>query len=375
VLEQYAGIVATRVARCASAADVVAAIASADGLPVAVRSGGHDFAGRSSTTGLLIDMTPMNAMSLDGELVHVGGGVLQGALYDFLAAHGRTFAGGCGPEVGLAGLLLGGGIGILGRTYGLTCDQLVAAEVVLADGSVVECDDGDLFWALRGAGGGRFGVVTRFTLRTVPAPRMTVFHAVYPASIIDRWQRWEPPDSVAASLLCGASCHVFGASIGAVDLPAGALSVRREELELRAAKQWLADNHPGEEGLAHHRSGFFATTVDAEPPGAGRELDFNPLGGAYNRVAPDATAFAHRDARFCLKLASADREWVERTWASLAPLSTGGVYPNFAEADRDPWDPAYHLGNRARLLAIRAAYDPEGLWSAPPTPQSSTPPR
>ena len=86
-------------------------------------------------------MTPMRAIELDGDLVHVGGGTLQGDLYDALAAHGRTFAGGCGPEVGLAGLLLGGGIGILGRTYGFTCDQLVAAEVVLADGRVVECDE------------------------------------------------------------------------------------------------------------------------------------------------------------------------------------------------------------------------------------------
>jgi len=101
--------------------------------------------------------------------------------------------------------------------------------------------------------------------------------------------------------------------------------------------------------------------------------DFNPLRGAYNRVAADATAFAHRDARFCLKVSSGDRGWVERTWARLAPLSTGGVYPNFAEPQRDRWDPAYHLGNRERLLAVRAAYDPSGLWSAPPTPPSSTP--
>src|SRR5690348_15067611 len=127
MLEKYAGIRPRRVARCASAGDVVAALASADGLPVAVRAGGHCFAGRSSTTGLLIDLAPMSSIAVDGDLVHVGGGVLQGALYDALAARGRTFAGGCGPEVGLAGLLLGGGLGILGRTHGFTCDQLVSA--------------------------------------------------------------------------------------------------------------------------------------------------------------------------------------------------------------------------------------------------------
>ncbi len=380
MLDRYAEIRPAVHARCASPADVVdaLALARARGLPVAVRAGGHCFAGRSSTTGLLIDLQPLRTIELDGDLVHAGGGTLQGALYDALAAHGRAFAGGCGPDVGLAGLLLGGGLGILGRTYGFTADQLVAAEVVLADGRVVKCDDTrepDLFWALRGAGGGRFGVVTRFTLRTVPAPDMTVFHARYPSSIIAPWQAWEPPETVAASLLCGSECHVFGAAIGEVELLDGARSTHRETLDLRAAKQWLADHHPGEDGLDHHRSGFFSQPVELDDLGPGREYDFNPLGGAYNRVATDATAFAHRDARFCLKISSGDAEWVERTWARLAPLSTGGVYPNFAEPQRDPWDPAYHLGNRERLLAVRAAYDPTGLWSASPTPPNSTPRR
>src|SRR4051812_28261507 len=102
VLERYAAIEPAVHVRCASAEDVIEAVARArtHRLPVAVRSGGHCFAGRSSTTGLLIDLAPMRAIELDGELVHVGGGTLQGDLYDALAAHGRTFAGGCGPDVG-----------------------------------------------------------------------------------------------------------------------------------------------------------------------------------------------------------------------------------------------------------------------------------
>ena len=133
-----------------------------------MRSGGHCFAGRSSTTGLLIDVEPIDHVDLDGQRATIGAGARLGPIYDALAAHGRTIAGGCGPTVGIAGLALGGGLGILGRRYGLTCDQMVGAQVVLADGRVVETDehnDPDLFWALRGSGGGQFGVVTRLSSR------------------------------------------------------------------------------------------------------------------------------------------------------------------------------------------------------------------
>src|SRR5919198_669725 len=112
-------------------------------------------------------------------------------------ARSRRSARGRGPTVGIAGLALGGGLGILGRKYGLTCDQMVAAQVVLADGRVVECDErrhDELFWALRGAGGGQFGVVTTFAFRTVPAPRSTTVHLTWPladaVAAIEAWQAW-----------------------------------------------------------------------------------------------------------------------------------------------------------------------------------------
>src|SRR4051812_14072459 len=174
-LPRFAHITPAVTRRCASAAEVADAIAEARdrGLEIAVRSGGHCFAGRSSTTGLLIVVEPMHHVELDGHLATIGAGARLGPIYDALATRGRTIAGGCGPTVGIAGLALGGGLGILGRRYGLTCDQLTAAEVVLASGETVHCDDtehSDLFWALRGAGGGQFGVLTSLTLRTVPAP-------------------------------------------------------------------------------------------------------------------------------------------------------------------------------------------------------------
>jgi FAD/FMN-containing dehydrogenase len=196
---------------CAAPADVVETLAflAAHGLEPAIRSGGHCLAGHSSTGGVVVDVSAMRAVSIDGALATVGAGARLGAVYDTLAADGRTIPGGSCPPVGIAGLTLGGGLGILGRSYGVTSDRLVAAEVVLADGRVVVCDedrDSDLFWALRGAGAGNFGVVTSLVFRTVPAPDVTNVHLSWPfsdvAAVIGGWQAWAPfgPDEVAASL-------------------------------------------------------------------------------------------------------------------------------------------------------------------------------
>ena len=160
------------VVRCLTPDDVQEALlfARLHDLAVAPRSGGHCFAGRSSSEGMVIDVGGMASMSLDGDVATIGAGAQLGDIYASLARQGRTLVAGCGPDVGIAGLTLGGGLGILGRRYGLTCDQLLSATVVLADGSLVTCDaqrHPDLFWALRGAGGGQFGVVTSFTFGTV----------------------------------------------------------------------------------------------------------------------------------------------------------------------------------------------------------------
>ncbi len=130
---------------CGSPEDVAAVIAFARGLGLqtAIRSGGHSVAGRSSTEGLVIDVTPMCAVSVADGVATVGAGVRLGGLYDALHEHGLTIPAGCGPSVGIAGLTLGGGIGILGRKHGLTCDQLLGAQVVMADGRVVDCDEHD----------------------------------------------------------------------------------------------------------------------------------------------------------------------------------------------------------------------------------------
>ena len=174
---------------------------------MAVRGGGHCFAGRSSTTGVVIDVSPLAGVRVDGDRATVGAGTRLAEVYDRLAAHGRTVPAGCGPTVGIAGLTLGGGLGILGRRHGLTSDHLLAARVVLADGREVGADD-DLLWVLRG--GGAPGVVTELTFATVPAPDSTAFRLAFPATaaadVLDAWQRALPDldDDASPSLVISA---------------------------------------------------------------------------------------------------------------------------------------------------------------------------
>jgi FAD/FMN-containing dehydrogenase len=211
VMARFEHLRPAAIVRCATPEDVAATLAVAGGLGLgtAIRSGGHSVAGRSCTEGIVLDVTPMGSVAVAGEVATVGAGVRLGELYDTLAEHGLTIPAGCGPSVGIAGLTLGGGLGILGRKHGLTCDHLLGAQVVLADGRVVDCDehhDGELFWALRGAGGGHFGVVTSLVFRVLPAPVATVFHLTWPpaaaASVVQAWQAFAPegPDELDATL-------------------------------------------------------------------------------------------------------------------------------------------------------------------------------
>jgi FAD/FMN-containing dehydrogenase len=420
------------VIRCRTAADVSAAIALARRirLPAAIRSGGHSVAGRSSTEGIVIDVAPMNSVSVAGDVARVGAGARLGELYDALARHGRTIPAGCGPSVGIAGLTLGGGIGILGRKHGLTCDQLLQAEVVLADGRVVEAGEyaeDDLFWALRGAGGGNFGVVTSFVFRTVPAPAATVFHLVWPlahaAAAVEAWQAWAPaaPDELDATLRLSAAggaarpplADVFGAVLASEAEAAGLLGeliaqvgaepvmAFRRHMPYREVKRYLDGLEPveGEAGKASpgqapkpgplfSKSEFFRRPLPSETvmalvsnlaqgleEGQSREVSFLPWGGAYNRVAADATAFAHRAELFLVQhlvsvnpgasraAGQAARDWLSRSWALVHPSGSGGVYPNFPDPDLQDWAHAYHGANYGRLLRIKDRYDPGNFFS------------
>jgi FAD binding domain/Berberine and berberine like len=407
---------------CRTPSDVLEAIAFAHraGVAVTVRSGGHDFAGRSSGPGIVLDLRAMHSLEVADGLATVGPGFRLGDLYAALAQHDVTIPAGCGATVGIGGQALGGGLGLLGRSRGLTSDQVVAAEVALADGRVVECDERrheDLFWALRGAGAYGLGVVTRLTLRTVPEPAATSFHLKWPygraSTLIAAWQEWSPtgPDALAASLLvtvdgeAGADpvVHLFGSMIGSESETAALLdefasvagaqpaSSERSHMRYGSLKSYLAERGPGdqedENGSPYMKSEFFREPlpvgaveallelfVRGRRPGEARKLDFMPWGGAYNRVPPEATAFPHREELFLLEhsvvvpaafspaATGAARAWLSDSWELVHPFGSGGVYANFPDPELPDEHRAYWGGNLERVRHVKEKYDPEEVF-------------
>ncbi|WP_197288861.1 FAD-binding oxidoreductase [Nocardia sp. NRRL S-836] len=372
------------VVRCSGVDDVVNALAYAreSGMHVVPRSGGHCFAGRSSTDGIVLDLTPMNDVSMHDGLVTVGGGARLAEVYTGLDRHGLTLPAGCGATVGIAGLTLGGGLGLLGRRYGLTADRLRAAEVVLPDGEVVECSAGrepDLFWALRGAGGGQFGVVTRLVFEPVPAELTTRFALTWPlgraGDVLRAWQEIAPdaPDELSANLKIGASGVVlFGAGQPDAFLDLAPRTGDISSMPYYELKQSFDDLGDLGAGPVLSRSEFFGRPLpDAVLPallsdlGPGRELNFTPMGGAYARTPVPATAFAHRGERFMIEHVGTDTAWVHASWERAHDHASGRVYPNFPDPHLTDPLTAYHGENLARLRSVKQRYDPGGLLRFP----------
>ena len=395
------------VVQCASVRDVARTIAYArdTGSHVVPRSGGHCFAGRSSTDGLVLDLGRLDAVTVGADLrATVGAGARLGKIYDELHAHGRSIPAGCGPTVGIAGLTLGGGLGLLGRRYGLTSDVLVGAQVVLADGRIVDCDDSqepELFWALRGVGGGQLGVVTSFVFETVAEPRATRFELSWPGDAVDAvisaWQQWAPdaPDDITADLAVVAEpgrpvmASVFGAALrdgvetsALLDELVVAVGGARPDLRTREGMSWRDLKRSFAEdpldGGAHttSRSEFFSRSLSSEVitalldelgrEGRGRrELAFTAMGGAYNRTSPDATAFVHRGERFLLQHNGDDAGWVDRSWEVAHRYGSGRVYPNFPDLQLENPADCYHGDNLARLVTAKHRYDPDRFFRFP----------
>jgi FAD/FMN-containing dehydrogenase len=330
------------------------------GVPVAARSGGHSYAGWSSGSGLIVDVTRMAGANVSGSTATVGAGTRLVDFYNGLSAHGRVVPGGSCPTVGIAGLTLGGGVGVVSRAYGLTSDNLTSLQIVTADGQVRTCSassNPDLFWACRGGGGGNFGVVTSFTFATHPATEIILFFLSWPwsqaARVISAWQSWAPhaPDELWSNLHLAAApggsiptIEVGGTYLGSV----GAASGQLEKLYaavgsdpsspfLEVSPSWLhamlveagcasltvnechlpTQNPAGQLSRAseYAKSDFFTKPLSSRgigtllsgvqslqrvsgAPGGAGGIAFDALGGAVNRVAPGATAFVHRDALF-----------------------------------------------------------------------------
>ncbi|GAA2788440.1 FAD-binding oxidoreductase [Kitasatospora paracochleata] len=411
------------VARCVSPGDVQACleVARGHGVPIAARSGGHSYLGYSiPNAGLVIDVRLMAGVEVrpDGTAL-VGAGARLIEVYAALAAAGRLLPAGSCPTVGVGGLTLGGGIGVLTRKYGLTCDRLVGAEVVTADSSLREASaesEPDLYWALRGGGGGNFGVVTQFSFETAPAPGLTVFTMNFPAgsseAVIGAWQPWvatAPFELWASCQVAGGTpptCHIVGCWVGGEDSlrpllarfvaavgtePTASRVLEKDYLDAMkfmagCSTDTIAQCHPIFEGGILPRAAFVAVSrmlgptpvdsagvVELMAGRTGVSLLLDSLGGAVAELAPDATAFPHRSS-----LASAQvyagttqagqeetTEVVDGIRDGLARLGAHGAYVNYIDASLPDWGRAYYGANLGRLQEVARCYDPDGVFAFP----------
>ncbi|MBV9594115.1 MAG: FAD-dependent oxidoreductase [Actinobacteria bacterium] len=421
------------IAHCRSAADVAACVefAAAGGAALRLRNGGHSYGGWSSGTGLVADLSGLNSVVVDTNAMTatVGGGALLANVYAQLAASNVAIGAGSCPTVGISGLTLGGGVGVLSRAYGLTCDQLRSAQIVTADGQTRTIDaqhEPDLFWALRGGGGGSFAAVTSLTFAVRPAPQMSTYFLQWPyanaGSVFAAWQQWLPtlPRELWATCKLlndpghGPKITVSGTWIGSGSV-AAALASLLAQLPKPSVSSTTTGSYGstmlGEAGCSNQDAGscitgalapakrqaFAATSsiMQQALPEAGIAaivaavgaadvasmveggVSFDAIGGAIGEVASDATAFPYRTALATVQYtatwpyAQAGLDpapfdsFVRGERAALSPWLGSAAYVNYADASITDFAAAYWGANAARLKQIKQTYDPSNVFSFP----------
>jgi FAD/FMN-containing dehydrogenase len=399
----------------------VVTLARDSGLELAVRSGGHSPAGHSvSDGGIVLDLGAMNALDIDvaGRTAWAQTGLTAGEYTTAAAAHGLATGFGDTASVGIGGLTLAGGVGYLVRKHGLTIDDLLAAELVTADGRLLQVDDQthpDLFWAIRG-GGGNFGVATRLRFRLHPVDQVVGGILILPAT----------PEGIAGFIAAAAAAPealsgianvmvappmpmipaevhgqlvIMAMLVHAGDLQAG----QRAVAPLRALAAPLADLirpmpypqiYPPEEGEFHPTAvghTMFVDTIDQRAAetiidhlrasdAAVRVAQLRVLGGAMARVPADATAFAHRRSKIMVNLAAfyngpddqvVRQRWVEEFAAALRQADQGAYVGFLGDEGQTRVHQAYPGATWKRLVAVKARYDPTNLFrlnqNIPPT--------
>ncbi len=399
------------IARCASTDDVVAAVnfGREHGLEIAVRGGGHSAAGLAVCDGgLVIDLGPMHAVEVDPDarIAVAGGGTTWGQFDAATTAHNLATTGGAISTTGIGGLTLGGGIGYLMRLHGLACDNLIGAEVVLADGSVVTTSESErpaLLWGLRG-GGGNFGVVTSFTFRLHPMDGVVAGPMFYPRELAaDALRHFReltaraPDDQTTFFGLLsnpeGAPLTAF-ITVSASSDPAVAAPTHDTILQLGepladmvGPMPYVALQSMLDEGMAaglpvywkaHFLNGLDDAAIDLIVEWANKTASpvslvlIEHLGGAVGRVPAHATAFAHRNATYNLAIiarwldpggAEAEIAWARGFHEALNPYAAG-VYMNYLGVGdgRERVRQAYDEAVYDRLVALKRQYDPENLF-------------
>jgi len=406
------------VVRCTGVADVIAAVkaARAEGLAVAIRGGGHSVPGfGTADEAVVIDLGRMRGIRVDPEAktVRAEGGATWGDFNHATHAFSLATTGGIISTTGIAGLTLGGGIGYLTRGAGLSLDNLVSADVVLADGSFVTASadmNPDLFWALRG-GGGNFGVVTNFEYKLQPLKNIVggpMFFEVEDAEKVMRafdayisraprelgaffaWQIAPPLPFIPEDRHGDTFCALVACWTGPPSEAEKALAPLRGAADVVAAHvgpmPYPALNSAFDglvpPGLQHYWKAVFAKELSDGAIGAHLEhgpkvpvvnstTHIYPINGAVHDVAPDATAFGHRDAKYAMVIAGmwpdptqneANVRWVRDYYKALAPHAEEGGYINFAAGDDMNRVRANFGRNYDRLCEAKTKYDPENVF-------------
>jgi FAD/FMN-containing dehydrogenase len=406
------------IVRCAGADDVVTAVnfARENQLDVAVRGGSHSVPGfGTADEAVVIDLSRMQQVEVDPDTrtARGQGGATWGVFNDATHAHGLATTGGIISTTGIGGLTLGGGIGYLSRGFGLSCDNLLSAEVVTADGGVLtasERENEDLFWAIRG-GGGNFGVVTSFEFQVHPVQEIyggpMLFEVDDAATVLSFYRdfiadapeqlggfpAWQiapplpfiPEDRHGEPFLIFISCWA-----GPIEEGEAALKPLRDVAPVVAEHvgpmPYPALNSAFDElvgpGLQHYWKANFVKELTDEAieahlehgpkvPAVNSTVHIYPINGACHRVAPDETAFAYRDANFATVIAGmwpdpADNEsniaWVRDYYEATAPLSEEGGYVNFMAGDDQDRVSANYRQNYDRLVDAKRKYDPDNLF-------------
>lgn len=413
--------------RAASPRDVVAGLAFArsTGTPVALRSGGHSYtgwsAGGAAGTGvprsLVISTADLDSIEIepDGASVTIGPGARLLDAYEKLAGAGRAIGAGSCATVGIGGLTLGGGLGVLVRSFGLACDQLAAATLVTADGRVHAVSaraDPELFWACRGGGGGTVGVVTSLTFRTQAAPDVLMFEVVFPwsaaAAVVAAWQRWAPAADrkLWSSLkLLGGSLHPSGPRVAVIgtwtgsktgadasvdgfvrDTGATPLSHTATATSYGDAMRRYAGNGArvseaasssiGTRQLTSAQIGTMLGEVERASTVAGLTeggVALDALGGAVGDLGTMDTAFPWRSALWTAQYTATFPDgadpapydaFVRRFRAAMRPAWGDSAYANYCDASIT--DPTAYFGvNTSRLHRIAQDADPHGIFAQP----------
>jgi hypothetical protein len=420
----YNGMIDRRpaaVARCADVSDVVACVrfAGEHGVELAIRGGGHNAGGLAVwDDALVVDLSGMRGITVDplAHTVEVEGGCTWADVDRATGEHGMATPSGFLASTGVGGLTLGGGVGYLTRRFGLTIDNLLSAEVVLADGAIVTASGqshSDLFWALRG-GGGNFGVVTSFRFRCHDVGEQgviiggPVLYDLEDAGAVMRWYRellpalpeelsgWLglitiPPAPPFPEELWGRkSCAIVWCYTGSHERSADVLAPIREfgspllvglqEMPFSVLQSAFDALYPA--GLQWYwRADFFREISDegieahmkygALLPTGHSTMHLYPIDGAAARVPDDATAFAYRDGGWAGVIVGVDpdpgnagiiTDWAKEYWQELHPTSAGGAYINFMGDEGQDRVRASYLGNYDRLAQVKARYDPQNFF-------------